>query len=55
MALLLEEARGQAATGWPLARHVRRLGTAQAAARVEDRPWLSRRFLRGYVGSKTQR
>ncbi|MEV6293277.1 aminoglycoside phosphotransferase [Streptomyces sp. NPDC051896] len=56
VALWLEDVPGEPATGWPLDRHAefaRRLGAAQGAARVADRPWLSRRFLRDYIGAKT--
>ncbi|MHC3469747.1 aminoglycoside phosphotransferase family protein [Streptomyces sp. 7R007] len=56
VALWLEDVAGQPATAWPLARHIehaRRLGAAQAAVPMTDRPWLTRRFLRQYVGSNT--
>ncbi|GGL82158.1 hypothetical protein GCM10010129_27420 [Streptomyces fumigatiscleroticus] len=55
VALWLEDVPGEPGTSWPLARHVehaRRLGAAQGAVgAAEDRPWLSRRFLREYVRS----
>ncbi|MET9385148.1 aminoglycoside phosphotransferase [Streptomyces sp. NPDC002928] len=53
VALWLEDVPGEPATAWPLARHVehaRRLGAAQGAALAADQPWLSRRFLRQYIG-----
>ncbi|MFF4252404.1 aminoglycoside phosphotransferase [Streptomyces sp. NPDC001663] len=57
VALWLEDVRGEPATSWPQARHIehaRRLGAAQAAVgETADHPWLSRRFLREYVGSNT--
>jgi hypothetical protein len=56
VALWLEDVPGEPATAWPLARHVehaRRLGAAQGAVRTGDHPWLTRRFLRHYIGSKT--
>ncbi|MEU6506403.1 aminoglycoside phosphotransferase [Streptomyces sp. NPDC046942] len=56
VALWLEDVQGEPATGWPFDRHIehaRRLGAAQGAARVADRPWLSRHFLRDYIGAKT--
>ncbi|MER5791629.1 aminoglycoside phosphotransferase [Streptomyces sp. NPDC001980] len=56
VALWLEDVPGEPATDWPLARHVehaRRLGAAQGAARPDDHPWLTRRFLRRYIGGNT--
>ncbi|KOU61971.1 aminoglycoside phosphotransferase [Streptomyces sp. MMG1533] len=57
IALWLERVRGQPATRWKVARHIehaRRLGAAQGAVgATDDRPWLSHRFLRQYVGSNT--
>ncbi|MEV0481077.1 aminoglycoside phosphotransferase [Streptomyces sp. NPDC050508] len=56
VALWLEQVRGEPGTAWPLARHIahaRRLGAAQGAAPASDEPWLTRRFLRQYVGSNT--
>jgi hypothetical protein len=56
VALWLEDLPGEPGSSWSLdrhAEHVRRLGAAQGAVRVEDQPWLSRRFLREYIGSKT--
>ena len=56
VALWLEDVAGEPATRWPQARHVehaRRLGAAQGAVRPEDEPWLTRRFLRQYIGSNT--
>jgi hypothetical protein len=55
VALWLEDVPGEPGTSWPLARHIehaRRLGVAQGAARPPDEPWLSRRFLRDYIGGK---
>lgn len=57
VALWLEQVRGEPGTAWPLARHIehaRRLGAAQGATPAFDEPWLSRRFLRQYVGSNTR-
>lgn len=61
VALWLERLRGRPATRWRIpshAAHARRLGAAQGAAEgsvgeTPDQPWLSRGFLREYVGSKT--
>jgi hypothetical protein len=56
VALWLEDVPGESATGWTIERHVehaRLLGAAQGVVRPDDRPWLSRRFLRQYVGSNT--
>lgn len=61
VALWLERLRGRPATRWRIpshAAHARRLGAAQGAAEgsvgeTPDRPWLSRGFLREYIGSKT--
>ncbi|MDH6213564.1 aminoglycoside phosphotransferase [Streptomyces pseudovenezuelae] len=60
VALWLEDVHGEQATAWPITRHVEhasRMGAAQGATRsaesADDRPWLSRRFLREYVGSNT--
>ncbi|GGJ21543.1 aminoglycoside phosphotransferase [Streptomyces brasiliensis] len=56
VALWLEDVAGEPATGWTVERHVahaHRLGAAQGAGPPGDRPWLSRRFLRQYVGSNT--
>jgi hypothetical protein len=56
VALWLEQVRGEPGTAWPLARHIahaRRLGAAQGATPASDEPWLTRGFLRQYVGSNT--
>ncbi|MEU2711673.1 hypothetical protein [Streptomyces sp. NPDC007205] len=56
VALWLKDAPGEPATAWPPDRHVepaRRLGAAQRASRVADRPWLSRHFLHGCTGGQT--
>jgi hypothetical protein len=57
VALWLEDVTGEPGPAWPIARHVqhvRRLGAAQGATvEREDLPWLSRRFLREYVGART--
>ncbi|WP_234311777.1 aminoglycoside phosphotransferase family protein [Streptomyces griseus] len=54
VALWLEDVPGESATRWALDRHVehaRRLGAAQGAVGAVGRPWLSRRFLRDYIGT----
>jgi hypothetical protein len=57
VALWLERVGGKPGPGWRLDRHIehaRRLGAAQGAVgETEDRPWLSRRFLREYTGGMT--
>lgn len=57
VALWLERLRGRPATRWRVqshAEHARRLGVAQGAVgETPDQPWVSRGFLREYVGSKT--
>jgi len=57
VALWLEDARGAPGTAWTveeLAGFARRLGVAQARwiGRPPGHPWLSRRWLRAYVGSR---
>lgn len=56
VALWLEPLRGRPATAWRIrshAAHARRLGAAQGAVgETADQPWLSRGFLREYIGSK---
>ncbi|MEV0093306.1 aminoglycoside phosphotransferase [Streptomyces sp. NPDC050738] len=55
VALWLEDVRGEPATAWPTPRHGRlahALGRAHGAPDAPapgDSPWLSRRFLRGYI------
>ncbi|MFK4102063.1 aminoglycoside phosphotransferase [Streptomyces sp. NPDC019531] len=56
VALWLETVRGKAAQRWSIDAHVRhahRMGLAQGAVGACDEPWLSRRFLREYIGAKT--
>jgi hypothetical protein len=52
VALWLEDVRGEPATRWTVDRHgllAHALGRAQGAESA-DAPWLSHRFLRGYIG-----
>ncbi|GAA1351181.1 aminoglycoside phosphotransferase [Streptomyces beijiangensis] len=54
VALWLEDVRGEPATGWTMDRHgqlAHALGRAHGAENTEA-PWLSRRFLRGYIGKE---
>ncbi|CAM5373115.1 aminoglycoside phosphotransferase [Streptomyces canus] len=56
VALWLERVPGKSAQRWSIDAHVRhahRMGLAQGAVGSRDEPWLSRRFLRDYVGGKT--
>ncbi|MET7730461.1 aminoglycoside phosphotransferase [Streptomyces sp. NPDC005402] len=56
VALWLERVEGKPAERWSIDAHVRhahRLGAAQGAVGALDEPWLSRRFLREYIGGKT--
>ncbi|MGN9841952.1 hypothetical protein ACTMTI_27875 [Nonomuraea sp. H19] len=55
LALWTEDVPGKPGTAWDVDRHAllgHRLGLAQGAAGEADRPWLSRSFLRDYLGSK---
>ncbi|MFI7642158.1 hypothetical protein [Nonomuraea sp. NPDC049400] len=55
LALWTEDVAGRPGTAWDVERHTlfgHQLGLAQGAAGEVERPWLSRSFLRDYLGSK---